>query len=119
MNLSPEWAALLMSSGYQAVHWSEIGPGNADGEGIVIRAEQDGAVIPTRDLDFGAYLVLAGRTRPRVIQVRAKRTFPGRYAQLVLDARRQTAPALDRGALVTVEFDRVRVRLLAYPSSCE
>jgi hypothetical protein len=52
---------------------------------------------------------------PRV-QVRAKRTSAGRYASLVLKALEQTRFELGRGALVTVDFERVRVRLLTYPS---
>ena len=117
VNLSPDWAALLRNAGHHAVHWSEIGLSNADDEEIVDRAERDEAVILTRDLDFGAYLVLAGRTRPSVIQVRAKRSSIDRYADLVLRAIQQTSSALEQGALVTVEFERVRVRLLTYPPS--
>jgi predicted nuclease of predicted toxin-antitoxin system len=83
---------------------------------IVLRAERDGAIIMTRDLDFGAYLVVAGRTRPSVVRVRAKRTSAGRYARLVLQALEQTSYELERGALVTVDFERIRVRLLSYPS---
>jgi len=67
VNLSPDWVAVLRNAGHEAVHWSEIGPQNADDEEIVDRAERDGAMIMTRDLNFGAYLVLAGRTRPSVI----------------------------------------------------
>jgi predicted nuclease of predicted toxin-antitoxin system len=117
MNLSPDWVAVLRNAGHEAVHWSEIGPQNADDEEIVVRAERDGAMIMTRDLDFGAYLVLAGRTRPSVIQVRAKRTSADRYADLVLKALHQTRFELEQGALVTVDFERVRVRLLTHPSN--
>jgi predicted nuclease of predicted toxin-antitoxin system len=70
----------------------------------------------TRDLDFGTYLVVAGRTRPSVVQIRAKRTSAGRYARLVLQALEQTRFELEQGALVTVDFERIRVRLLSYPS---
>jgi predicted nuclease of predicted toxin-antitoxin system len=117
VNLSPDWVAVLRNAGHEAVHWSEIGPQNADDEEIVVRAERDGAMIMTRDLDFGAYLVLAGRTRPSVIQVRAKRTSADRYADLVLKALHQTRFELEQGALVTVDFERVRVRLLTHPSN--
>ena len=70
----------------------------------------------TRDLDFGAYLVVAGRTRPSVVQVRAKRTSANRHARLVLQALQQTSYELERGALVTVDFERIPVRVLSYPS---
>jgi predicted nuclease of predicted toxin-antitoxin system len=29
MNLSPEWQPLLQENGFEAVHWSAIGAGNA------------------------------------------------------------------------------------------
>jgi predicted nuclease of predicted toxin-antitoxin system len=117
VNLSPDWVPVLRDAGHEAVHWSELGPQDADDEEIVLRAERDEAIIMTRDLDFGGYLVLAGRTRPSVVQVRAKRTSADRYAGLVLKALQQTRFELEQGALVTVDFERVRVRLLAYPSN--
>lgn len=117
VNLSPDWANLLRDAGHEAVHWSEVGARDAHDEGIVEWAERNDAIILTRDLDFGAYVVLAGRTRPSVVQVRAKRTSLERGAHLVRQALEQTAPALARGALVTIEVERVRVRLLTYPSS--
>jgi predicted nuclease of predicted toxin-antitoxin system len=116
VNLSPEWVTVLRDTGHEAVHWSKIGPQDADDEEIVLWAERDAAIILTRDLDFGAYLVVAGRTRPSVVQVRAKRTSAGRYARLVLQALEQTRFELEQGALVTVDFERIRVRLLSYPS---
>jgi predicted nuclease of predicted toxin-antitoxin system len=116
VNLSPEWVTVLRDACYEAVHWSKVGPPNADDEEIVLRAERDEAIILTRDLDFGTYLVVAGRTRPSVVQIRAKRTSAGRYARLVLQALEQTRFELEQGALVTVDFERIRVRLLSYPS---
>ena len=116
VNLSPAWARLLEGAGHQAVHWQEVGPGNAEDEDIVAWAEREDAVVLTRDLDFGAYVVLAGRTKPSVMQVRAKRSNPERFGGLVLRAVRETAHKLSEGALVTIEFERIRVRLLAYPS---
>ncbi len=29
MNLSPDWIPMLHARGWEARHWSEIGPGNA------------------------------------------------------------------------------------------
>ncbi len=116
VNRSPDWVTQLNSAGHEAVHWSAIGPVDADDAEIVARADRDGATILTRDLDFGAHVVLAKRTRPSIVQVRAKRATPERYAELVLGALRQTASALEQGALVTIDFERIRVRLLAYPS---
>jgi predicted nuclease of predicted toxin-antitoxin system len=116
VNLSPDWVTQLNSAGHEAVHWSAIGPVDADDAEIVARADRDGAAILTRDLDFGAHVVLAKRTSPSIVQVRAKRASPERYGDLVLGALHQTASALEQGALVTIDFERIRVRLLAYPS---
>ena len=116
VNLSPDWLVVLRAGGYEAVHWSTIGPHNAHDVEIVAWAEREDAEILTRDLDFGAYIVLEGRTKPSVVQVRAKRSAPDRYVALVVAALRQTRSMLDTGAIVTVDLERVRVRSLSYPS---
>ena len=50
MNLSPGWVSFLAEAGFEAVHWSDVGAGNApDSEAAAIRQAQqellDGALI--------------------------------------------------------------------------
>ena len=115
MNLSALWVELLRSAGFEAVHWSELGPANSSDDEIVSYADSSGSVILTRDLDFGEYVATSGRSRPSIVQLRARRGVPALHSQLVLRALAETREALERGALVTIDAERVRVRLLPRP----
>ncbi len=53
MNLSPRWKNLLTQAGFEAIHWSEIGPGNAPDRSLFDYAARNNFVILTHDLDFG------------------------------------------------------------------
>jgi predicted nuclease of predicted toxin-antitoxin system len=53
MNLSPEWRPFLEENGFEAVHWSVIGDGNASDETIMQWARDHEHVVLTHDLDFG------------------------------------------------------------------
>jgi predicted nuclease of predicted toxin-antitoxin system len=66
----------------------------------------------SHDLDFGALLALTRLTGPSVVQVRTQDVSPEHLASLVVAALRQHAEALDRGALVTIDEARARVRVL-------
>lgn len=61
-------------------------------------------MVFTHDLDFGALLAAAGSHGPSVIQVRAQDLLPEALAQY--------RGELVAGALVSIEPDRRRVRLL-------
>ena len=81
---------------------------------IMDHAAQSGAVILTRDLDFAAMLASSARTSPSVVQVRASRASPALHGPIVLRALRETADALSAGAIVTIDTERVRVRVLPF-----
>jgi predicted nuclease of predicted toxin-antitoxin system len=103
MNLSPLWAPFLAGHGYTAVHWSTLGPPWAPDREILEFAAANGYVVFTHDLDFGMLLAVHKRSRPSVIQVRS---------QDVLRAIGTAQPHLRKGALVTVDPVRQRIRLL-------
>ena len=56
MNLSPGWASFLADVGFEAVHWSMVGPGNAPDSVLMQWAAERDYVVLTADLDFGAIL---------------------------------------------------------------
>ena len=58
MCLSPEWRAKLSAAGFEAIHWSEIGDGNAPDYVLFDWAAARDFVIFTHDLDFGTLLVV-------------------------------------------------------------
>jgi predicted nuclease of predicted toxin-antitoxin system len=116
MNLSTLWVGVLRSAGYEAVHWSRVGSGGDSDDEIVSYADRNASIIMTRDLDFGEYIATSGRNWPSVVQLRARRGAPAFHSKLVLKALAETREALEHGALVTIDADRVRVRLLPFPS---
>jgi len=112
MNLSPHWIALLRDSGWEAEHWSRIGRADASDAEIMAHAAAGGYVVITHDLDFSAILAVTHGKKPSVVQIRAEDVSPGAIGQRAVAALRLVEAELDAGALVTIEPDRTRIRLL-------
>jgi predicted nuclease of predicted toxin-antitoxin system len=112
MNLSPRWVELLNKAGFEAVHWSTIGPGGAADVEIMTFARQQGYVLLTHDLDFGAILAATRGQKPSVVQLRSENLSIEVIGRSVIDALHEVATDLDDGALVTIDPGRVRVRVL-------
>jgi predicted nuclease of predicted toxin-antitoxin system len=112
MNLSPKWAGFLASAGYDAVHWSAIGAANAPDKEIMSHARNGGYVLLTSDLDFGTILAVTHGEKPSVVQLRSDNLSHEIVGKQVIDALRQLAIELEGGALVTVDTERTRLRIL-------
>lgn len=112
MNLSPRWVGLLADAGIEAVHWSRIGAKNAPDSEIMIHAGANGYVVLTHDLDFGAILAASHDEKPSVVQIRADDVSPDVIGRQVVVALRQMASELEEGALLTVDPNRTRLRVL-------
>lgn len=72
----------------------------------------NGLVVLTQDLEFGALLAASGDSGPSVVQIRAGDTSPESIQQHVISALEQLSDEIEVGALITVDIDRSRVRLL-------
>jgi len=112
MNLSPVWVQFLADSGFESVHWSSIGRPSAPDTQIMDYASANGMVIFTHDLDFGALLASRKTRRPSVLQVRTQDVLPTAIGQIVVRALHTSRAHLETGALVTVDPNRSRIRLL-------
>ena len=112
MNLSPEWAAELVRSGYESVHWSTIGDPRSSDTAIMAWARANDRAVFTHDLDFGTLLALTHADGPSVFQVRGQNVLPEHMGSLVIAALRQHESALIAGALVVVDEKKSRVRIL-------
>jgi len=112
MNLAPRWVRWLRNAGIDAVHWTEVGLPTAPDAVIFSYARQNGLVVFTHDLDFGALLAHTRARGPSVVQVRTQDTSPEAIGQLILSALQQHAESLDAGALLTVDPLKARVRIL-------
>ena len=112
MNLSPLWMQFFANAGFESVHWSNIGLHSAPDTEIMDYASRNGYVIFTHDLDFGALLAIKQLSRPSVIQIRAQDILPSAAGEMIIRALRASASYLAAGALVTVDANRSRIRLL-------
>jgi predicted nuclease of predicted toxin-antitoxin system len=112
MNLTPDWCGVLQRHGHEAVHWSTVGDARAQDFEIMKWAAEQGYVVFTHDLDFGALLAAGGTSGPSVIQVRTEDTLPAQLEHIVLAVLDQHRAAIEAGAIIVVEQWRNRVRLL-------
>jgi predicted nuclease of predicted toxin-antitoxin system len=112
MNLSPSWVPVLESQGHSAIHWSTVGDGRASDSVILDWAHDNGYLVFTHDLDFGAILAASRATAPSVVQVRTQDVTPEHLSDLLISAIRQFETRLAQGALLTIDEARSRVRLL-------
>jgi predicted nuclease of predicted toxin-antitoxin system len=112
MNLSPSWAEYLNAAGVEAKHWSTLGDSKALDRVIMAYAREREWIVFTHDLDFGNILAVTHALGPSVIQVRTQDPVPEVVGELVLAAIHEHRVLLERGALVTIEPDKLRARVL-------
>ena len=112
MNLSPRWVDVLAGAGIEATHWSALGAYSAPDSEIMAYASANNCVVLTHDLDFGAILAATHGEKPSVVQIRSEDVSPDVIGKQVVIALRQMASELKEGALLTVDPNRTRLRLL-------
>ena len=117
MNISPRFVAMLAEEGFEAAHWSAVGPAPADDIDIVAYARKHDMVIITHDLDFSAILAATNGAKPSVVQIRVADMTPAFLVGPVVAGLNRCAADLQAGALLTIDIDRQRLRLLPLRST--
>jgi predicted nuclease of predicted toxin-antitoxin system len=112
MNLPPRWVNFLADHGISATHWSVEGDMKAPDSEILRWARERNYGVLTHDLDFGVLLSMTQKAGPSVIQVRTQDVTPEAIGSLVLTALEKHGEALDRGALLSIQRQTSRVRVL-------
>jgi predicted nuclease of predicted toxin-antitoxin system len=112
MNLSPDWVTVLTNHGITAVHWSTVGDPRAEDALIMDWARENGYVVFTHDLDFGAALALTQAGGPSVIQVRTQDVTPHHLEPAVINVLENNNSQLEAGCLIVLDEARSRVRIL-------
>lgn len=112
VNLSPHWVDFLEREGWSTVHWSAVGDPHAEDSVILAWARSQGYLVFTHDLDFGTLLALTRAVGPSVLQIRTQDVTPESIGALVVDVLRKYAAQLDTGALIVVDEDKSRARIL-------
>jgi predicted nuclease of predicted toxin-antitoxin system len=112
MNLSPRWVGALDDGGFDAVHWSTVGDGDAPDRTLMQWARKDERVVFTHDLDFSALLASTQASKPSIVQLRTDNIFPGHRSRLVVRVLRRFESELREGAILSVDPDQARIRYL-------
>lgn len=111
--LSPKLAEALREAGQDAIHVRDVGLSEADDESIMQRALLDGRVVVSADTDFGTLLALHQVRLPSVILFRrGSPRRPQEQAAALLANLESFEPEIARGAIVTFDTSRLRVRAL-------
>ena len=114
MNLSPDWFPLLASHGWEAKHWSNVGPRNAVDTELMRWARQNQHVVLTQDLDFPQLLYATKDSGPSVVLLRMDNEFDTTARDHVCAALALAESDLATGALLTISGHRVRLRRLPF-----
>lgn len=111
--LSPFLAAALSRAEHDAVHVRDVGLGAADDETILKFDETDMRIVVSADTDFGTLLSIGKGKLPSVILIRrgAPRA-PERQAALLVANLPPLEEELLKGAIVTFQGNRLRIRRL-------
>jgi predicted nuclease of predicted toxin-antitoxin system len=112
MNLSPRWIEVLNKAGFQAIHWSTAGKVTATDHEIAALAAKNDYIVVTHDLDFGAILAVTHGRKPSDVQIRADNITADAIGEKVIAAHLQMEKPLKAGALLTIDTNRNRMRLL-------
>jgi predicted nuclease of predicted toxin-antitoxin system len=112
MNLLPEWVQELRIHEIEAVHWSEVGTFDAPDVELMNWARKNNRAIFTHDLDFGTLLALTKAESPSVIQIRTQDVTVKHLTGILMPALLANTAIIDDGALLTLDEDKMRLRIL-------
>jgi len=112
MNLSPEWVQEFKLHQIEAVHWSTVGKHDAPDILLMDWARKNDHIVLTHDLDFGTALALTKAEKPSVIQVRTQNVTVSHLSKMVITSVETYAELLAKGALLVLDEDKKRIRIL-------
>jgi len=112
MNLPASWIQTLKAAGFEAIHWSHVGPGNAKDVEIIAWAGEHGYIILTHDLDFSRIMALTTDNGPSVVQIRTPKVLPEFIGDAVVSVLERYRMQLEAGAIMAIDLRGARIRLL-------
>jgi len=112
MNIPLKYAELLAKRNIECIRWSDIGAPNAADTEIMEYARNNDFIILTFDLDFSVILSVTHELKPSVAQIRASILYAEKAADLISTALLQNADDLQKGAILSIDLKKARIRLL-------
>ena len=110
-NLSPRIVQTLREHGHEAVHVIDVDLATATDAEIVAHADEEGFVIVTADSDFPMLVALRRTASPSIVLLRQVAELPpNEHARLLIANLPAITNDLQRGAIVSLTPDRLRIR---------
>ncbi|MFZ1755458.1 MAG: DUF5615 family PIN-like protein [Caldilineaceae bacterium] len=112
MGISPKAVLHLRQRGHDALHLMEENLHRLPDPDILAKSRRERRVLLTHDLDFGELMAASGAHLPSVVIFRLGNMAASqvnRHLDLILD---QYAGELERGAILSITENRVRIRSL-------
>lgn len=111
-HLSPRTVEFLRGLGHDAIRVVDRLPGDASDAEILALAGREGRVVLTQDLDFTGLVALQDPAGPSLVILRLGSPGVERVNQVLASILPAVEDALRRGAIVSVDDQRVRIRPL-------
>jgi predicted nuclease of predicted toxin-antitoxin system len=112
MNLPLKLEKFLKENNIEVVHWYNIGKPNAKDTEILEYARNNDYIVATYDLDFSAIMAVTHGQKPSVVQIRTQGFHIEQTIEMFAFALLQNAKELEKGAILSIDTKRARVRLL-------
>lgn len=112
MGISQTTINWLKENGYDAIHLREENLQRISDVEIIKKARKENRIILTCDLDFGDLMAASEGISPSVIIFRLVNERPDNINKRLKDVLTQSHNELEKGAIISVEEIRHRVRLL-------
>lgn len=112
MGISQSTVNWLKEKKFDAIHLREKGLHRISDTAIIKKARKEDRIILTCDLDFGDIIAASGGTFPSVIIFRLENERPENVNKRLTQVLEESFHALEKGAIISVEEKRHRIRLL-------
>lgn len=102
----------LLGAGWDVVHACQCGLATASDEQMLQYARAEGHVICTLDADVHALLAVSGASGPSVVRIRRQGMRGSDLTSLLVRVWSEVSAAIERGAVVSVTENAIRLRQL-------
>jgi predicted nuclease of predicted toxin-antitoxin system len=104
--------AELLRKGWHAIHTSSVNLNTAPDTRILEYARREMRTVITLDADFHALLAVSGTQYPSGIRIRREGLHGSEMAELIDRVLTQVKTQIQRGAMVTVTAQNIRIHML-------